>query len=276
MRIWIKRIVWVLFFVGVIALMVRSCNVHNARSMDKPKIVIHVKGEDAFLTEDELYDRLKRKGLIFEGQTHKTLKASVIERFISTMSEVKDVRVFTRIGSAWTIEVTVRKPIARIYNQFHETFYLDEDGIVVKTSGLHTARVVVVTGFIPDRIRSISVKEIINNDSLKSIRKLDDVYRISNYVCNDPELQALIGQIHLKKNGDFVLIPLVGDQLIVFGSAFTDQEVRDKFEKLKIFYTKGLPYEGWEKYSEISLKYRGQIVGKIKDGYKDGNEENEE
>ncbi len=275
MRIWIKRIVWVLFFVGVIVLMVRSCNVHSARSMDKPKIVIHVKGEDAFLTEDELYDRLKRKGLIFEGQTHKTLKASLIERFISAMSEVKDVRVFTRIGSAWTIEVTVRKPIARIYNQFHETFYLDEDGIVVQTSGLHTARVVVVTGLIPDRITSIPVKEIINNDSLKSIRKLDDVYRISNYVCKDPELQALIGQIHLKKNGDFVLIPLVGDQLIVFGSAFTDQEVRDKFEKLKIFYTKGLPYEGWEKYSEISLKYRGQIVGKIKEGYKDGNEENE-
>jgi cell division protein FtsQ len=243
--------------------------------MDKPKIVIHVKGEDAFLTEDELYDRLKRKGLIFEGQTHKTLKATLIERYISAMSEVKDVRVFTRIGSAWTIEVTVRKPIARIYNQFHETFYLDEDGIVVQTSGLHTARVVVVTGLIPDRITSIPVKEIINNDSLKSIRKLDDVYRISNYVCNDPELQALIGQIHLKKNGDFVLIPLVGDQLIVFGSAFSDREVRDKFEKLKIFYTKGLPYEGWEKYSEINLKYGGQIVGKIKEGYKNGNEENE-
>ena len=275
MRIWIKRIVWVLFFVGVILLMVRSCNVHSTRSMDKPKIVIHVKGEDAFLTEDELYDRLKRKGLIYEGQTHTTLKASVIERYISAMSEIKDVRVFTRIGSSWTIEVTVRKPIARIYNQYHETFYLDEDGIVVQTSGLHTARVVVVTGLIPDRITSIPVKEIINNDSLKSIRKLDDVYRISNYVCNDPELQALIGQIHLKKNGDFVLIPLVGDQLIVFGSAFSDREVRDKFEKLKIFYTKGLPYEGWEKYSEINLKYGGQIVGKIKEGYKNGNEENE-
>jgi hypothetical protein len=53
MRIWIKRIVWVLFFVGVIVLVVRSCNVHSTRSMDKPKIVIHVKGEDAFLTEDD-------------------------------------------------------------------------------------------------------------------------------------------------------------------------------------------------------------------------------
>lgn len=275
MRIWIKRIVWVLFFVGVIVLMFRSCSMHEKRTMDKPKVIIHVKGEDAFLTEDELYDRLKRKGLIFEGQTHKTLNAAKIEKHIGAMSEVKDVKVFTRIGSKWTIEVTVRKPIARIFNQYHETFYLDEDGIVVRTSGLHTARVVVVTGSIPDRITSIPVKEIINNDSLKSIRKLDDVYRISNYVCNDPELQALIGQIHLKKNGDFVLIPLVGGQLIVFGTAFTDKEVREKFEKLKIFYTKGLPYEGWEKYSEINVKYGDQIVGKIKAGYESGNEENE-
>lgn len=275
MRIWIKRIVWVLFFVGVIVLMFRSCDVHNERIMDKPEIIIHVNGEDAFLTEDELYDRLKRKGYIFEGQNHRTLNAAKIERYISSMSEIKDVRVFTRIGKHWTIEVTVRKPIARIYNKYNETFYLDEDGIVVRASGLHTARVVVVTGLIPDRITSIPVKEIINNDSLKSIRKLDDVYRISNYVCNDPELQALIGQIHLKKNGDFVLIPLVGDQLIVFGSAFTDKEVRDKFEKLKIFYTEGLPYEGWDKYSEINLKYGGQIVGKINEGYKGGNEENE-
>lgn len=260
MRIWIKRIVWVLFFVGVIVLMVRSCNVHSARSMDKPKIVIHVKGEDAFLTEDELYDRLKRKGLIFEGQTHKTLKASLIERFISAMSEVKDVRVFTRIGSAWTIEVTVRKPIARIYNQFHETFYLDEDGIVVQTSGLHTARVVVVTGLIPDRITSIPVKEIINNDSLKSIRNLDDIYRISNYVCNDPILHKMIGQVYREKNGDFVLIPIVGDQKINLGTANSDADVKDKFERILEFYKEAMPFEGWNKYSEISVKYEGQIV----------------
>jgi len=275
MRIWIKRIVWVLFFVAVIVLMFRSCDMHDERILDKPEIIIHVNGEDAFLTEDELYDRLKRKGYIFEGQTHKTLNAAKIERFISSMSEIKDVRVFTRIGKHWTIEITVRKPIARIFNQYHETFYLDEDGIVVRASGLHTARVVVVTGLIPDRITSVPVKEIINNDSLKSIRKLDDVYRISNYVCNDPELQALIGQIHLKKNGDFVLIPLVGDHLIVFGSAFSEKEVKDKFEKLKIFYKEGLPYEGWDKYAEINLKYGGQIVGKINEGYKGGNEENE-
>jgi cell division protein FtsQ len=80
-------------------------------------------------------------------------------------------------------------------------------------------------------------------------------------------MQSLIGQIHLKKNGDFLLIPLVGDQKIIFGSAHSDEEVREKFKKLDIFYKEAIPYEGWNKYDEISLKYENQIVGKKVDGY---------
>jgi cell division protein FtsQ len=125
----------------------------------------------------------------------------------------------------------------------------------------------VVSGNIKDRIHSKGVKEIINNPALKSIQKLDQVYRISIYVCNDPLMQSLISQIHLKSNGDFVLIPLVGGQKIIFGSANSDEEVKDKFEKLKVFYKEAIPFEGWNKYEEISLKYKKQIVCKTVDGY---------
>jgi len=70
----------------------------------------------------------------------------------------------------------------------------------------------------------------------------------------------LIGQSYLEKNGDFVLIPIVGDLKIVFGPANSDKSVIDKFTRLKIFYKEGIPYEGWQKYTEINLKYDGQIV----------------
>jgi cell division protein FtsQ len=73
-----------------------------------------------------------------------------------------------------------------------------------------------------------------------------------------------VGQIHLEKNGDFVLVPLVGDQKIIFGAAHSTQEVESKFDKLRIFYTEAIAYEGWSKYSEISLKYENQIVCKKK------------
>jgi hypothetical protein len=39
----------------------------------------------------------------------------------------------------------------------------------MSTSELYTARVLVVTGEIPDKKSSKSVKEIINNDTLKTI-----------------------------------------------------------------------------------------------------------
>lgn len=267
MRKWIKRALWMAFAIAVIVLMQMTQTAQADAILEEPDVLIHVNGENAFLTEDELKLRLKRKGFTFNGQLQKDLKVSAVEDFIRKMTEVKEVKVFTKIGSSWKIEVVVRKPIARIYNRYDETFYLDEDGFVMNSSALHTARVVVVTGFIKDRISSVSVPEIINNDTLKSIRKLDDVYRISNYVCNDPLMQSLIGQIHLKKNGDFVLIPLVGGQKIVFGTAKTDKEVNDKFKKLKIFYEEGIPYEGWDKYEEISLKYDNQIVCKTVEGY---------
>ena len=166
MRVWIKRSLWILFGIGVLVLLFMVQNSQSETVLSKPEIVIHVKGESAFLTEDELYVRLKRKGFIFNGQAHQDLKIAAIEKYIKSMSEVKDVGVYTKIGSSWKIDVDVRKPIARVFNKYDENFYLDEDGFIMKSSNLHTARVVVVTGYIKDRINSISVDNIINNDTL--------------------------------------------------------------------------------------------------------------
>lgn len=265
MKKWMKISLWSLFGITVLVLMSMVQSAQSETLLHEPNIIIHVNGENAFLTEDELSTRLKRNNLIFEGQTYEQLNVHEIERFIASMTEVKDVKVYTQIGSSWVISVNIRKPIARIFNKYDESYYLDENGFIMVPSTLYTARVVVVTGNISERISSPSVNDIINNDSLKSIRVLDDVFRISNYVCNDPLLQAQIGQIHLKPDGDFVLVPQVGGQKIVFGTARSEEEVERKFRKLKVFYREAMPYEGWNKYSEISLKYDKQIVCKTAD-----------
>jgi cell division protein FtsQ len=69
---------------------------------------------------------------------------------------------------------------------------------------------------------------------------------------------------------------LVGGQKIIFGSANSDEEVKDKFEKLKLFYKEAIPFEGWNKYEEISLKYKKQIVCKTVDGYTEEKENKHE
>ena len=264
MKIWLKI---TLISLGVLLLAFLLSLVYEAQGktvMNSPNIIVPQNGENLLLTEDELYQRLLENNVIYPNQTFSQLNVEQIEKSISEMGEIRTVKVYTSIGANWSIEVELRKPIARIFNKYDETFYLDSEGHTLSTRELHTARVVIVNGAIPDRLNSPTVAEIINNDSLKSIRKLDDVYRITSYVCNDPFLLAQIAQIHYNKNGDFVLIPQVGGHKIIFGSALNEKEVSDKFEKLKIFYKHGLPYEGWNKYDEIILKYEGQTVCKKK------------
>jgi cell division protein FtsQ len=63
-------------------------------------------------------------------------------------------------------------------------------------------------------------------------------------------------------------VPIVGDQKIVFGSAESEEEVENKCTRLKVFYKEVMPFEGWEKYEEINVKYEGQIVGRKRDAAK--------
>ena len=253
-------IFWVLFAVGLI-LTLFFANTENINDVaKKPDISIHVEGENTFLTESELLDRLIYKRLYQKNMKVNFVNVKKIEAAIIKMEEVKKVRAYKNIGNSWNIDVELRNPIARIFTLSQKAYYLDDEGFTMGRSSLHTAHVLVFSGFITEIMEKASVKEIINNDSLKSIRKLDDIYRISNYVCKDSLMNALIGQVYLEKNGDFILIPLVGKQTILFGSANSDEVVADKFNRLKVFYKEGMPHEGWEKYNTIIVKYEGQIV----------------
>jgi len=265
MKKWINLSLWVITLAVIIVLGSYIKNTLDDKQNNNLIIVIPSSGENTFITKDELETKLELKGFIFDKIKRSQIEIENIETYINSISQVKTAQVYQAINGNWQIDVELREPIARIYNLSNQNFYLDIEGNTFKTTEKHTARVPIVTGEIYDLENSKSATEIINNDSLISIRKLDDIYRISSYVCKDTLFHSLIGQIHLQKNGDFILVPLVGDQQIVFGSANSTDDVEGKFKKLTIFYNEAMPYEGWKTYSEINLKYEDQIVCKKKD-----------
>lgn len=255
---------WALAVVLVIVILGFAGNEQQQALVKEPTVSISVVDENAFLTENELLLRLKRRKMLYPGQRVQDLRTHEIEEYIRSMHEVESADVYRRMGGYWSIRVQVRQPLSRIFNKRGESFYVDSKGATMNPSPNFTARVLIFSGDIPDRSDSLTVDDIINNDSLKSIRLLDDIYRISNYVCHDPFLRAQITQVYRTTGGDFILIPQVGDHEIIFGSARTEAEVKEKMDKLKVFYKEGLPYEGWNKYETINLKFRDQIVCKKK------------
>jgi len=265
---WIKLSLFILLFSSGLILMVVARKFERNTVLKGPQILVHVAGSEAFLNQKEIYDRLSRARLIFPTMKSAELKPKTIESTLNAMEEIKTSQVYKELGGNWIIEVWLRNHIARIFTANGQSFYLDSDGFVISKAEFHTARVLIISGNITEPLKGQSVPQIINNPSLKNNRKLDDFYRISNYVCKDSVLQPLIGQVYLEKTGDFVLVPIVGDQKIVFGSAESEEEVENKCTRLKVFYKEVMPFEGWEKYEEINVKYEGQIVGRKRDAAK--------
>ena len=260
MKIWLLRIFWLLLFIGVVVVFYFAGQAEQNKVLRTPLISIHAEDENTFLTGQELKDRLQLRKLFRTKMLANELNVHSIERAISAMAEVKEVNVYKHLGDKWEIKLALRKPIARIFNTSGQSYYLDQDGFMMYRSTLHTARVLVFSGAIRDVYNPHLNCDFINNPNLKSSQKISQIYRISNYVCNDPLMHKLIGQVYLQPNGDFILIPLVGEQQIVFGPARSTKDVSDKFERLTHFYKEALPHEGWNKYKEISVKYEGQIV----------------
>lgn len=256
----LKIAAWALFAVAIIAVLFLARKSQDEAIALKPNVSISVVDENAFLTEDELLVRLKRLNLFYPNQLMKNLNTTAIEEHIRKMHEVEEVNVFKQLGGNWGIRLKVRQPYARIFNQFGESFYVDSKGATMAPSPNFTARVLVFTGTIRDKADTLLVSDIEADPKLKNERCLDEIFRISKVIHQNPFLTAQISQVHRDKWGDFILIPRVGAQRIVLGPAASEKDVSEKLKKLIVFYTNGLPYVGWNKYRTINLKYRNQVV----------------
>jgi len=248
---------WVLYVITTIVLMAFVNKSQESQVVGLPTIKINLFKDMLFLSKDDILERLRNKGLVGEDKKYAEVNLGDIEAVLADMPEVKNVDVYTKIGGEWVIDLELRQPIARIFNIDGSSCYLDRDGRLMPLSSKYSAHVLSVTGNINETDYSKTVSGIINNDSLKTIEILDDLYKISTYVCSDEFLSAQFTQVHINAYNEFELIPRVGDHRILFGEA---ENIAGKFKKMELFYTEGLSRAGWEKYDTINIMYKSQVV----------------
>lgn len=266
MKLWLKIVLGILAFILMIVGLVYAGKMQRESVMTKPDIIIRVKDENSLLTKDEIETFLDINSLYQEGMKYNQIDFNLIEKQLKSKSQVLDVNIYTQIGNKWTIDIQQRKPIVRVFNKQNKSFYIDETGAVIRLQSCdcYSSKVLIANGNITEDGTVDTSDTIINNKRLKTKSVIQKIYQISKYICNDPFLSAQISQIYLREDEDFILIPQIGDQIIVFGAVNSETEVARKFAKLVTFYKSGITYEGWNKYSEINLKFNDQIVCKKK------------
>lgn len=216
--------------------------------------------ENFFVEEDNIRELIAQRFGQIENAPLSTIDVNYLERLIYTNPWVARANVYLSIDGVVDIEIEQRQPILRIINTSGESYYMDSEGKPMLWSPNFTPRMLIASGNIRegyDEWNNTRHGETINNDTLKTLTILDDLYMMAKFILADEFWSAHVEQMYVNNNGEIELVPKMGNQKIIFG---TSDEMEDKFWKLKTFYKEGLNYTGWENYDTLNLKFQNQVV----------------
>ncbi|MEJ5265122.1 MAG: hypothetical protein WHT29_07385 [Bacteroidales bacterium] len=210
-----------------------------------------------FLEPRDITNHIENYGIKTKGEPLENINTYLIENVLHHSPVIRNVAAYTNIKGQLIIEVEQRIPIVRIIDKSLQQYFIDEEGVVLPDRIKQIAHVLVANGNIP----AISVqagKKIFQpaSDSLQKNSVLQNIFLVAGFIAKDDFWKAQIEQIYVNDKNDMLLVPRVGDHVIVFGDA---SDLKEKFVKLKSMYY-AFNQIGWNQYKILNLKYKNQIV----------------
>lgn len=194
-----------------------------------------------FVREADVMQAVKKQlGRPAEGLKANEIDLSKIENIVKTNPWVRNAEVHTSYSGELKIEIVPRMPLVRIEPTSGKPYYLDLQAEPFPLSNKFTAHVPVAIGDI---------------DSIVS-RK---VYTLMRYVNESPFWKGQVQQIFVESENNLFIVPTVGSHIIEIGEV---ENLDVKFRNLLAFYKEVLPKTGWNTYREISIRYKGQVIGR--------------
>ena len=210
----------------------------DLQKCSKVQIQVDTEGDLFFINTEMVEEMIFSKEDSLIGKAYEDINIYLLEEFVNEHPNIKKAELYLTLDGTLSIDVIQREPIVRVF-EGNESYYLDEEMNHFALSDQYSARVLQVYW------DEITVSRITILDSL------------IDFIDSDKFLKAQITAIAFDENNELVVYPRVGDHKIILGEA---QNLRKKFEKLKIFYRQGLGKVGWDRYSMLNLKYHNQVV----------------
>lgn len=174
-----------------------------------------------------------------------------LEEYVLTQPLVKKADIYVDAKNLLHADVYQRTPLMRIMDVSGDQYYIDEEGYKIPVSSKYSSRVVVATGQLA-KIEGSRMKQ-------KEWIYYSGLINIAKSIQRDSFVRSLVEQIDMDENGEFTLIPKVGNEKIFLGSS---DMIDDKLERLKLFYKENMGRQGWNVYQLVNLKFKGQVIGK--------------
>lgn len=243
---------WVLSLSSVIVLM-SFIEIKKVESTCE-KVEVVLPGNQFFIERAEIDEILKSKNGLLVGRRLNGIDIQFLENKLKANPFIEYAKVYVDMNGIIHADVKQRIPVLRILNLAGQDFYVDQNGLKIPLSDHFTARVLAANGIILENFNG-------KLDTLKT-KLSKDLFLTAKYIAQDSLWNDQIVQMYVNLKNDIELVPRVGNQKIILGNA---DNLEEKFKNLLLFYKKALPQAGWDAYSSINLKFKGQIVCEKRD-----------
>ena len=199
-----------------------------------------------FMDEKEILQIINDKG-IKVGLPIESVNLNELEKNLQSIKWVKHAEMFLDNQQALQIKIEQRIPIARIFTSSGNSFYIDKEGWKLPLKQLTVLRLPVFTGFPSDQ------EKLSSPDSLL----LKDILHFTKAIEQDSFFMAQIAQINIASNGDFEMVPSVGEHMVLIGAV---DNIEDKLNRLYSFYKQVWVQAGVNAYQVLDCRFDHQIV----------------
>lgn len=238
-----QSIIYFLLTIAMTVYLTVAIKASNRMSDEAPcrGVTYNLTEPSSFVTEDDINREL---GYFKEGAEKKTMgeiSLGEIEKRLEQLPIVEDAVCYRLSDDVINIDVTPMIPVARIFEQ-DKSYYINKAGKKLAANSSYHIDVPVVMGYFDKGVTPMDLVPLITNISSSAAK------------------QQLVSAVKVDSNGDIILIPSLVGHVINFGDV---SGIENKFSRIMAFYRDVLPVKGWNYYDTISVKFSGQVIGKI-------------
>jgi cell division protein FtsQ len=220
-------------------------------------VKIYIPGNQYFIDKEEVDNILRIHKHQLVGRNMESINLHQLENRLKANPFIESATVYADMDGVIRVEISQRQPVVRVMNEFDQNFYIDQHGLKIPLSSNFTAKVLAANGYVEEVFGGKI--DTLHTDLAKQILKT------AEFINRDSLWSAQIAQIYIDQDNQIELIPRVGSNRILLGTA---DSLETKFANLLVFYKKAMPQVGWDRYKTINIKYSNQVVGVKSDNFK--------
>lgn len=201
-----------------------------------------------FVDEIEIKQLLENEfSFLKQGNSLGAVSLKQMEERVEKHPFVKNAEVFMDLKGKVIVKIDQYRPIARIIRPMAAHGYIAAGGKILPTSSSYTTRVLTIEGAMAETL--------LKQEDLSA--EYSDLLELIHFIEKDKFWAAQITGMEINGKKDVKLFQQVGKQVIELGKPV---DIKEKFDKISLFYKEILPEKGWDAYKRVNVKYKDQII----------------